>query len=393
MDNKFGLFIHWGIYSLTGIQEQAFARADWDREKYEALAEQFNPANYHPEEWVIMAKNAGMEYICFTTKHHDGYCMWDTKYTNYKVKRDLLRELADACHKHEVKLSLYYSNPDWHHPHAYNPHSTHQWKAIRNPQGDFALYKQYVKDQITELLTGYGPIYTLFWDVPPGITDPTLNDYARSLQPGILINNRGFDQGDFSTPERELAANRDPYPQMTEACNSLDPQSWGYRTEPDYYSTRFLLSSIAKTMAKGGSFLLNVGPDPDGVIPPESRDRLEIIGNWYNRTEGSLANHTPDLFDYGRVTGGEYIAVRKGNKSYFHFYDGLNATAILLERWPGLPKSVRLLNSGESLPFGIGCQVGYINGTTGRMEQEFLWIRKIPTDHYAAEPITIEIIW
>jgi len=205
--NKFGMFIHWGIYALTQLQEQAYARYDIPREEYEALAKQFNPEQYDPEEWVLLAKNAGMKYICFTAKHHDGFCLWDTKYSDYNIMntpygKDVLKMLADACRKHGMLLSLYYSNPDWHHPQGYNPDSTHQWKSVNLNAPDFETYKQYIKNQITELLTNYGKIYTLFWDIPPRVEDRSFNELVRKLQPGIYINNRGFDEGDFSTPER-----------------------------------------------------------------------------------------------------------------------------------------------------------------------------------------------
>ena len=134
MENKFGMFIHWGFYSLLGVQEQVLARNDMKNEEYEQYMHQFNPVDYDPEEWVLLAKKAGMKYICFTAKHHDGFCMWDTKYTPYNImntpyKKDVLRMLADACEKHGMLLSLYYSNPDWHHENAYNSLSTHQWKS------------------------------------------------------------------------------------------------------------------------------------------------------------------------------------------------------------------------------------------------------------------------
>ena len=135
-ENKLGMFVHWGIYSLTGLQDQAIVRYEMDRKEYENLQNSFNPVLYDPEEWVLLAKKVGMKYICFTTKHHDGFCMWDTKYTDYNVMntpygKDVLKMLADACHKHGMLLSLYYSNPDWHHEYGYNPASTHQWGGYR----------------------------------------------------------------------------------------------------------------------------------------------------------------------------------------------------------------------------------------------------------------------
>ena len=162
-ENKFGMFIHWGIYALTGIQEQALARSNMDKDEYEGLTKQFNPTEYDPEKWVLLAKNAGMKYICFTTKHHDGFCMWDTKQTDYNVMntpygKDILKLLADACHKHGVGLSLYYSNPDGHHEYGYNPKSSHQWCAVKKGEVNNEKYRDFIKKQVTELLTNYGEI-------------------------------------------------------------------------------------------------------------------------------------------------------------------------------------------------------------------------------------------
>ena len=226
-ENKFGMFSQWGLYAQTGLQDQAIVRYEMDRGEYESLQGVFNPVDYDPEQWVLLAKAAGMKYICFTTKHHDGFCMWDTKYTDYSIMntpygKDVLKMLADACQKHGMLLSLYYSNPDWHHESGYNPASTHQWRAVQTDRPDTVLYREYIRNQVTELLTNYGPIYTFFWDIPPKIEDPSLNELVRKLQPGIYINNRGWDKGDFSTPEREYkAAEGQRFERMTEACNSL----------------------------------------------------------------------------------------------------------------------------------------------------------------------------
>ena len=241
--NKFGMFIHWGIYAATGLHEQALARYNIPHEEYDALAKSFNPTEYDPEEWVLLAKNAGMKYICFTAKHHDGFCMWNTQYTDYNVMntpygKDTLKMLADACEKHGMLLSLYYSNPDWHHENGYNAFSTHQWRSRYPERGDTKKYREYIKNQLRELLTGYGKIYTLFWDIPPHIQDESLNAYARSLQPEILINDRGWDKGDFSTPEREVPDGA-RFERMTEACQSVGEQAWGYRADEDYFPCVF----------------------------------------------------------------------------------------------------------------------------------------------------------
>jgi len=397
-DNKFGMFIHWGFYALTEVQEQAFARMDMPREEYESLMHSFDPVKYDPEEWVLLAKSCGMKYICFTAKHHDGFCMWDTKYSDYSImntpyRKDVLRMLADACEKHGMLLSLYYSNPDWNHPYGYNPLSTHQWKAKKD-KTDTEIYREYIRNQITELLTNYGKIYTLFWDIPPKIEDKSLNELARKLQPGIFINDRGFDTGDFSTPEREYKeAGGERFTRMTEACNAIDVQSWGYRRDTDFYSYRHILGAIDKIMASGGSYLLNIGPMADGSLDPTHVERFRRIGDWYNRMDGCLEGHTADDREYEVYKSGKCICTKKNGKSYLHFYEGTMATAITIRNHTSLPKRVRLVNTGEELPFANSRLPAYFNGKTGIAETEFLHVRKIPTDDLSNEPVVIEIEW
>lgn len=394
-ENKFGMFIHWGFYAVTGVQEQVYARMDWPREKYEALMHKFNPMKYHPEEWVLLAKEAGMKYICFTTKHHDGFCMWDTKYTDYNIMntpygKDVLKMLADACKKHGMLLSLYYSNPDWHHPYGYNPASTHQWKAVTENGVNTEIYREYIKNQVTELLTNYGPIYTFFWDIPPRIKDPSLNELVRKLQPEIFINDRGFDTGDFSTPEREYKSTDGSFfTRMTEACNSVGEQSWGYRSNEDFYSIRHLTTSIDRMMSMGASYLLNVGPDGEGVVTEEYASRIRRIGDWYNRMEGCLECAEPDDFDY-HIKANKCIATKKNGKTYLHFCDGIRSSSVALQFFPQEPKSVRLMNTGKPLKSSIDLLPEYFSA--GRANP-YLHITEIPIDDLADEPIVIEIDW
>ena len=397
-DNKFGMFIHWGIYALTQIQDQALVRFQMDRAEYENLMHRFDPVNYDPEEWVLLAKSCGMKYICFTTKHHDGFCMWDTRYTDYKVTntpygKDVLKMLADACQKHGMLLSLYYSNPDWHHFYGYNPNSTHQWYCVQTEQVDTVAYREYIKNQVTELLTNYGPIYTFFWDIPPKIEDPSLNELVRKLQPGILINDRGWSTGDFSTPEREYkAADSISFTRMTEACNSLDQQSWGYRADPDFYSIRHLTCSIDRIMSMGGNYLLNAGPSPLGEITENYAQRMRLVGDWYNRMGGCLEQAEPDPFDYASRAN-KCIATRKNGKTYLHFYEGLVSTAVTLKQYPGLPKAVKLLNTGKALEYRIEYLPEFFDGKTGICKDAYLHIVGIPTDDLSGEPIVLEVQW
>ena len=394
-ENKFGMFVHWGVYALTGVQEQAFARMNMPREEYESLMQKFNPVSYDPEKWVLLAKEAGMEYICFTTKHHDGFCMWDTAFTDYKITntpygRDTLKMLAYACKKHGMKLSLYYSCPDWHHKNGYNPATTHQWKAHTENGIDHAPYLEYVRNQVRELCTNYGPLYSFFWDIPPRIKDTSFNEMIRDLQPGIFINDRGYDVGDFSTPEREYqAADGSRFTRMTEACNSLGEQSWGYRANEDFYSARHLISSIDRMMAMGASYLLNVGPDAKGEIPEEYASRLRRIGDWYNRMEGALCSHEADEFNY-KIKANKAIVTKKNGKSYFHFPDGIRSSAVALQYFPNMPKSVRLLNTGKPLLASFDLLPEYFSNGQA---QPFLHITGIPVDDLASEAIVIEIEW
>ncbi len=396
-ENKFGMFIHWGIYAILGLQEQAFVRYEMPREEYEPLAQKFNPVDYDPEKWVLLAKSCGMKYICFTTKHHDGFCMWDTKYTDYNIMntpygKDVLKMLSEACQKHGMLLSLYYSNPDWNCPYGYNPNSTHQWKAVNKEEPDTEKYREYIKNQITELLTNYGPIYTLFWDIPPKIDDPSLNELVRKLQPNIYINDRGWDKGDFSTPEREYEATGvSRFTRMTEACNSVGQQSWGYREQEDFYSIRHLTYAIDRIMSMGGSYLLNVGPDGRGVITEEYASRLRKIGDWYNRMEGCLECAEADDFDYCSLHN-PCIATKKNGKTYLHFYDGIISSAINLKNYTSLPCSVRLMNTGETLQFAVERLPEYFDAN-GVAETRFLHLKGIPIDELQSEPIVIEIEW
>ncbi|MBE6591759.1 MAG: glycoside hydrolase [Ruminococcaceae bacterium] len=397
-NNKFGMFIHWGLYALTEIQDQAFVRFDMDRAEYESLAKKFDPVKYDPEKWVLLAKSAGMKYICFTTKHHDGFCMWDTKYTDYNVMntpygKDVLKMLSDACRKHGMLLSLYYSNPDWHHHYGFNPQSSHQWRSVQRDDVDTLRYREYIRDQITELLTNYGPIYTLYWDIPPKIEDPSLNELARKLQPDILINDRGWSKGDFSTPEREYKALGDaPFARMTEACNSVDQQSWGYRADPDFYSLRHLTCAIHRIMCLGGSYLLNVGPSAQGEITENYAERIRLIGDWYNRMENCLEDVEADPFNY-ESRGSKCVATKKGNKTYLHFYDGVISSAVNLRKYPTCPKSVRLLNNGKQLEFKIEYLPEYYNGNSGMCIDKYLHITGIPADELSSEPVVLEITW
>lgn len=397
MQNRFGMFVHWGLYAIPAVHEQVLARGGWNHDDYEALMHRFNPIKYDPEAWVKLACDCGMSYLCFTTKHHDGFCMWDTKETDYNIMntpygKDVLKLLADACRKYGMKLSLYYSNPDWHHPNAYNALSTHQWKAKYPEKSDMDAYITFIKAQVTELLTNYGEIYTFFWDIPPHIEDKSINALVRSLQPDILINNRGFDAGDFATPERSVP-DGDRFPTTTEACQSVGENSWGYRAEEDYFSARHLMESIDKIMAMGGSYLLNVGPKADGTIPKRSEQLLCRIGAWYHHTQIALENTIPAARTYSLSGGMPHIAVEKNGVTYFHFYRGLNSTAVtFLDDDIPTPRRAVLLNADKELPIRHGTLPSKVDSDAVARKQYYS-IREIPVDDYPAEPLVIAVEW
>ncbi len=398
--NKFGMFIHWGIYAAVGLHEQSLARYDIPFETYDKLMQTFNPTEYDPEEWVLLAKKAGMKYICFTAKHHDGFCMWNTKYTDYSImntpyKKDVLKMLAEACEKHGMLLSIYYSNPDWHHENGYNRFSTHQWKSRQPNNGDMVKYRSYIKNQLGELLTNYGKIYTLFWDISPNVIDEEMNEYVRSLQPNILINDRGWDKGDFSTPERSVP-DGSRFERMTEACQSVGQQSWGYRADEDYYSIRFLTSSIDKIMAMGGSYLLNVGPMANGKIPEKAKKVIEKVGDWYTRMQGALENHKPEVSAFELANNIPFVSTQKDGKTYIHLYEGAISSAIhFIKGMECPPKSARLLNDGRNLRVRFDVLPGLpgFELFNGRAEGPYTSIADIPCDEFANEPLVIEINW
>jgi alpha-L-fucosidase len=363
-EHRFGMFVHWGLYAIPAWHEQILWRGGMSRQEYEKLASRFDPARYDPDAWIDAMQEAGMEYLCFTTKHHDGFCMWDSRFTEYKVTntaygKDVLASLAQACARRGVSLGLYYSLPDWHHPNYPNLGRHHEMFGPRaGDEPDEGRYLEYVRNQLRELCTGYGQIRQLFWDLNVAeFHDPSLNDMARELQPGILINDRGPGPGDYSTPERHVPEGRE-FGRPTEACQSMGRESWGYREDEDYYSTKFLIQSMDRIFAMGGSYLLNVGPRGDGTLPPECREGLRRIGKWYRVAREAVEGTTPcssmlaadrtDLFAYD-----ELLMTRRGNTFFVHIAEELQTSGVVLECFERMPRSATLLNTGQSLDFVV----------------------------------------
>ena len=357
--SRFGLFVHFGLYSIHGWHEQEQWRRRVPRAEYVKLQQQWNPVNFNPDQWLDLAEAAGMKYICLTTKHHDGFCLWDTKQTSYNTMntpygKDVVKQLADACHRRNFPLCFYYSIVDWHQPNYPNQGRSHELPPQPGDSPDWNKYLDFLKAQVRELCTNYGEIHGFWWDMNvPAYKDPSINAMVRQLQPKAMINNRGFDAGDFGTPERDYDSSvntKAKFQTPVEACQSVGYQSWGYRVDEDYYTDAYLIRSIQKILAKGGNYMLNVGPQPDGIIPAESAASLRHIGRWFNAVKESLL----DVESAAELTTNSNVALtRRGNTLYVHLFVEPETSSIFLHPLTELPRRATLLNTGEPVEFDV----------------------------------------
>ena len=346
---RFGLFIHWGLYAIPAGEWQGKTQyGEWIRhsaqiplETYDRLVDQFNPQDFDADAWVLAAKQAGMKYVVITTKHHDGFCLFDSEYTDFDVmstpfKRDIMKEMAEACHRHGLKIGWYYSIMDWHHL-DYLPRR--DWEKNR-PVGDanFERYFKYMMAQLKELLTHYGTIDILWFD---GEWEKTwkpelgrkLYQYVRKLQPNIIVNNRvgggrsgmdGFDSGeeyagDFFTPEQTIPDQVDPNMDW-ESCITLNDH-WGYcRADSAWKPVEKLIPMLSTIAAKGGNLLLNVGPTAEGRFPEEALKRLSVMGTWLDYYGEAIYGTRPGPFK--SLEWGACTQKRMGQltRLYLHVY-------------------------------------------------------------------------
>ena len=281
-DMRFGMFIHWGPVSLTA-KEIGWARGtSVPVEKYDNLYKEFNPTKFHADEWVSIAKEAGMKYIVITAKHHDGFCLWDTKLTDYNImnspfKRDVLKELSAACKKQGIGFGTYYSVCDWHHP---DFPLTSPGGSKKREKSDLDAYNRYLLGQIKELVTNYGPLVTLWNDVPQMFQGRGKNtiDMVRELQPDIVINDRTGDGGDYGTPEQHVGGFQTNRP--WESCMTVSARGqWAWGGDQDGVKpVETCLLMLIRCAGGDGNLLLNVGPEPSGVIAPCQAELLEKMG-------------------------------------------------------------------------------------------------------------------
>ena len=281
-DARFGMFVHFGLYSIRGLHEWSMVQENIPIEEYEQLADQFNPKPGAPREWAALAKKAGMKYMVMTTRHHEGFSLWDSKVNpynsvNYGPKRDIVREFVDACREFGLGIGFYSSLMDWHHPDG--------WRCAFDKEAR-RRFTDYITELNTELLTNYGKIDVLWYDVSApmesweGWDSLELNQKMRAIQPNIIINNRSKLNEDFGTPEEHITAESRDW----EACMTFNGLSWGYvdsaQAAPYSYNAQTILRMLYRTVSGGGNLLLNIGPKPDGSVPTEAIEPLTSVGAW-----------------------------------------------------------------------------------------------------------------
>lgn len=333
-DARFGMFIHWGPVSLTGHEIGWSRGRQTSIEEYDNLYKKFNPTEFNADEWVAIAKAAGMKYMVLTTKHHDGFCLWDTKETDYNImntpfKRDVVKELAEACKKGGIGFGTYYSTCDWHHPDF--PLTSPGGKVERETH-NLDRYTEYLKAQTKELLS-YGPLFTLWYDVPQRFDAKRgtgVINMARAIQPDIVINNRTGHPGDYDTPEQRIGGFQMDRP--WETCMTICKQ-WAWKPDDKMKSLEECIQTLVRTNGGDGNLLFNAGPMPSGEIEARQVERLKEMGAWLNKNGEAV---------YG-TRGGPWkpsshiVSTRKGDKIYVHLLRKVEGHVSL----PALPVEVR----------------------------------------------------
>ena len=373
-DAKFGLFIHWGVYSVLGKGEWVMNNDKIPVAEYEKLAARFNPTEFNPGEWVAMVKDAGMKYITITSKHHDGFAMFGTKQSDWNIvdrtpyHKDVLKMLADECHKQGIKLFFYHSQLDWHNP-DYFPLGRTGHDAGRPEGGDWNKYLDYMDNQLRELLTNYGDIGGIWFD---GMWDKPNADWKlartysliHSLQPAALVGSnhhlKPFDGEDFQMFEKDLPgaktaefnAKSEIGNLPLETCDTING-AWGYNAnDKRFKSSTQLIHYLVKAAGNNANFLLNVGPMPNGKIQPEFTERLHTVGLWLRKYGDSI---------YG-TRGGPVkprswgVTTQKGTRIYVHILDW-NDEVLALPKIPVVYKASIFAN-------GTPVEFQQINGAT-----------------------------
>lgn len=385
IDARFGMFIHWGLYAIPARGEWVRSFEQMPEEEYLPYFHQFNPTDFDPRAWARAAKEAGMKYVVLTAKHHDGFCLFDSQYTDFKSTntpfgRDIVKEFVEAVRAEGLKVGLYFTLLDWHHPdyphYGDQNHPMRNNPACGNENRDFSRYVEYLHNQVREVCTNYGKLDIMWFDfsyenenyVMRGETwgATKLVDMVRSLQPGIIIDNRlevsgeGFGSlwecsptpyhGDFVSPEQIIPPNgiqdKEGRDMVWEACVTMN-NNWGYCAKDHFYKPApMLIKKLVECVSKGGNLLLNVGPDAKGTIPPQSMEALAAIGAWMKLNAQSIygcGKAGMEKPDNGRIT-------RRGNTLYYHLFENTIGPMPL----PGVKREqidrVRYLATGAEVP-------------------------------------------
>ena len=381
VEARFGMFLHWGLYSIPARGELMRSFEKLTDEEYERYFREFDPVDYDPKKWAKAAKEAGMRYMVLTAKHHDGFCLFDSRYTDFKATntkcgRDLIKEFVEAVRAEGLKVGLYYSLLDWHHedyPHfSDGAHPMYHNPAYTDEGREWERYVEYLHNQVRELCTNYGKIDILWFDYSFGEYSgekweaTKLVNMVRELQPGVIIDNRlevsgaGLGSlasgnplpyhGDFVSPEQIIPqegirdVNGDPL--IWEACFTMN-DSWGYNLRDKYFKPApMLIKKLVECVSKGGNMLLNVGPDAKGNFPEESAVILKEVGKWMEKNKESIygcgISDMPRP-DFGRIT-------QKGNKLYYHIFDNTIGPVPLIGIEKKDVKKIRLISAGAEVP-------------------------------------------
>jgi alpha-L-fucosidase len=361
-DARFGLFIHWGVYSVpagswqgnTGYGEWFLEETKMPVSQYEQFAKTFNPVKFDAKEWVRIAKDAGMKYIVITSKHHDGFGMFRSDLTDWCIKstpfdRDPLKELADACKDAGITMCFYHSIMDWHHP---DWGVRRKWNDKASGEPDMDRFTAYLKGQLKELLTRYGPIGILWFDGQWEDAWTTergheLYGYVRGLQPQIIVNNRvgKGDVGDYGTPEQTIPARGFGPGVDWESCMTMN-NHWGFNAaDQNWKSTQTIIRNLVDCASKGGNYLLNVGPTSEGLIPSPSIERLAEVGTWMKANGASVYGTTASPFAklaWGRCT-------QKPGKLYLHVFDWPKDGRLVVPLTSKVNKAYVLARQGDVL--------------------------------------------
>src|SRR5881394_3398044 len=343
-DAKFGMFIHWGLYSTLGRHEWVMENEGIPVSEYERLAGNFKPIPNAARAWAQLAKRAGMKYMVMTTKHHEGFCNFDTKLTDYCAPqrgpgRDLVREYVDAARAEGLRVGFYYSLMDWHHPDG---------SKSKTDEASRRRFVDYIHGQVKELVSNYGKLDILWYDVAwpldaKGWESVEMNTMVRKLQPDIIINNRSKIPEDFDTPEQRIEASQN---RPWESCMTLN-DSWGYHAADfNWKSPTTVIRNLITCARDGGNYLLNIGPTGDGSIPPESVRILSAVGDWTHKNGKAI--YGADRCQPSRSRFASFS--RKGNTLFMHVHYWPGET-VVLGNLLNKVKSVRLLATNQPVKF------------------------------------------